>query len=283
MILKNNIINKYKNDKSFSNFIKDYFKIYNIQTSTNTSFELFQQQKDFLEKINSEQFIVCKKSRQIGASKLLSAWILSESLFSNSSETIVYIGINGSIINDIRNQIIDFIENLPLGIFNKDMTIPLIKKHNRQEIIFFNNVKILFKQIDNLDICGLSNVKAFVMEEIAFIDNDKILKILNNIQHYILNNTKLIITSTPNSKNNLFNLLYKLNPTFSLDWWKDPRYNKDMIWIRNKDILIRFDNTTYDDLIENGWKPSSPWYVKMCKSFNNDSQKIAQELDNKFL
>ena len=69
--------------------------------------------------------------------------------------------------------------------------------------------------------------------------------------------------------------MYKLNPTFSLDWWKDPRYNKD--------ILIHFDNTTYDDLIENGWKPSSPWYVKMCKSFNNDSQKIAQELDNKFL
>ena len=71
----------------------------------------------------------------------------------------------------------------------------MLLKNNRQEIIFFNNVKILFKQVDNLDICGLSNVKAFVVEEIAFIDNVKILKILNNIQHYILNNTKLIITS----------------------------------------------------------------------------------------
>ena len=32
-----------------------------------------------------------------------------------------------------------------------------------------------------------------------------------------------------------------------------------------------------------GWKPRSPWYIKMCRQFNNDSKKIAQELDVSFL
>jgi hypothetical protein len=36
-------------------------------------------------------------------------------------------------------------------------------------------------------------------------------------------------------------------------------------------------------MIEDGWTPRSPWYIKMCQQFNNDSQKIAQELDVSFL
>ena len=32
-----------------------------------------------------------------------------------------------------------------------------------------------------------------------------------------------------------------------------------------------------------GWIPRSPWYTKMCQQFNNDEQKIAQELDVSFL
>ena len=34
---------------------------------------------------------------------------------------------------------------------------------------------------------------------------------------------------------------------------------------------------------KDGWAPRSPWYLKMCREFNNDEQKIAQELDVSFL
>ena len=36
-------------------------------------------------------------------------------------------------------------------------------------------------------------------------------------------------------------------------------------------------------MIRKGYAPRSPWYVKMCESFNNNSMKIAQELDVSFL
>jgi len=36
-------------------------------------------------------------------------------------------------------------------------------------------------------------------------------------------------------------------------------------------------------MIGDGWKARSPWYIKMCQQFNNDAQKIAQELDVSFL
>ena len=39
----------------------------------------------------------------------------------------------------------------------------------------------------------------------------------------------------------------------------------------------------WEKLESEGWKPTSPWYVKMCESFNNDPMRIAQELDISFL
>ena len=36
-------------------------------------------------------------------------------------------------------------------------------------------------------------------------------------------------------------------------------------------------------MVKDGYKPRSPWYIRMCQQFNNDEQKIAQELDVSFL
>ena len=46
---------------------------------------------------------------------------------------------------------------------------------------------------------------------------------------------------------------------------------------------IEYNEERWRKLEREGWIPTSPWYVSMCKSFNNDSQKIAQELNVSFL
>ena len=84
-----------------------------------------------------------------------------------------------------------------------------------------------------------------------------------------------------------------------MKWYQDPRYNKFLEWTKkdeetgeiliqkenyiDKEGNIAFDNDHWEKMIEDGWLPRSPWYVKMCQQFNNDSQKIAQELDVSFL
>jgi hypothetical protein len=84
-----------------------------------------------------------------------------------------------------------------------------------------------------------------------------------------------------------------------MKWYQDPRYNKNLEWTKkdpdsgeiyvekeatiDNEGNIKYDQAHWDKMIEDGWTPRSPWYVKMCQQFNNDSQKIAQELDVSFL
>ena len=77
------------------------------------------------------------------------------------------------------------------------------------------------------------------------------------------------------------------------------RYNRNLKWYRkNKDtgeiewnidtVIDKHGNIEYNEerwrnLERDGWTPTSPWFEDMCKSFNNDEQKIAQELQISFL
>lgn len=46
---------------------------------------------------------------------------------------------------------------------------------------------------------------------------------------------------------------------------------------------VKYDEERWRKLEREGWSPTSVWYQTMCKSFNNDSMKIAQELDVSFM
>jgi hypothetical protein len=80
-----------------------------------------------------------------------------------------------------------------------------------------------------------------------------------------------------------------------LRWFKDPRYNKDLRWIKCKDIThYMLNRDQYDDkevvlhdfILENykeyeeqGYKPFSSWFESMSKKFKYDRRKISQELE----
>ena len=115
--------------------------------------------------------------------------------------------------------------------------------------------------------------------------------------------------STPNGKDQLYYETCRLAELKGTDqwnnfelvkmkWYQDPRYNKFLEWYRKKEdgetefykepVLdkegnVKYDNEHWEEMIKNGWKPRSPWYIKMCQQFNNDDVKIAQELDVSFL
>ena len=82
-------------------------------------------------------------------------------------------------------------------------------------------------------------------------------------------------------------------------WYQDPRFNKFLVWKRknektneweyDQDLVldtegnVKYDEERWYELERKGWKPEAPWYLEMCRSFNNDSMKIAQELDVSFM
>jgi len=73
-------------------------------------------------------------------------------------------------------------------------------------------------------------------------------------------------------------------------WYNDPRYNKDLVWLKNKgksnEIKIADENWDYKkriDLMTEGWEASSPWFEAEVRDANGDMRKIAQELLCSFL
>jgi hypothetical protein len=84
-----------------------------------------------------------------------------------------------------------------------------------------------------------------------------------------------------------------------LRWFKDPRYTKDLRWVKCTDIvhymlnreqynddevvMYEFDIEKYKEYEEQGYKPYSSWFESMSKKFKYDRRKIAQELECDFL
>ena len=114
------------------------------------------------------------------------------------------------------------------------------------------------------------------------------------------------MVSTPNGKDQLYYETYRLamageNNFIAVQfrWYQDPRYNRGLKWYKknkktgemmwdNDPIIddkenVRYDEKRWEKLVQGGWAPTSNWYEEMCKSFNNDKVKIAQELDVSFV
>jgi hypothetical protein len=117
---------------------------------------------------------------------------------------------------------------------------------------------------------------------------------------------KIILVSTPNGYDPIYYGVYDqairgMNDFHITDlrWFKDPRYTKDLRWVKCQDIchymlnreqynddevvLYDFDIEKYAELEEDGYKPFSSWFESMSKKFKYDRRKISQELECDFL
>ena len=153
-----------------------------------------------------------------------------------------------------------------------------------------------------------SGVTWLIFDEAAFIENGK--DVYASALPTVSTGGHIIMISTPNGKDQLYYETCrkaKLKGTsewnnfelVEMKWFQDPRYNKFLEWYRKnaetgeievikEDYLDKEGNVAYTPEIwaqreKEGWKPRGPWYIKMCQQFNNDEQKIAQELDVSFL
>jgi intein/homing endonuclease len=101
-----------------------------------------------------------------------------------------------------------------------------------------------------------------------------------------------ILISTPNGYDPLYYKTYEQSEkgendynVIELKWYQDPRYNKDLQWLKGDEIIneVEFTLESFEEMVKKGYKPTSTWYRDMCKGMNNDKKRIAQELDVSFL
>lgn len=322
MIYNNNeILSTYAlcySDKSRIRFIETFFSTFNATKGKKTQFHCFPRQKAFLKALAENRNIIAIKPRQCGITTLSSAWAAAECAFASKSapQTILCIANKLDQANEIILKVRDFLEQVPRWIWGNEFFSPdpnseknmksIFVKDAKSELKLFNGCRIIARASGPNAARGISAVSTLILDEAAFIEDGISVYTTAAATMASNPNSKTVMVSTPNGRDELYYNTYRQAlahengfVAVQFRWYQDPRFNKYLVWkkkdtesgewLYDEDQIIdnegnvKYDEERWANLERGGWKPESPWYVEMCRSFNNDSIKIAQELDVSFM
>lgn len=310
-------------DKSRIYMIQNYLKTYDATQRKMVQFNLFPRQQDLCTAMGNANNVVTTKPRQAGITTTAGAFISCEMCLADpeSPQTALVIGNTLDLAQQMVIKIREFLLQLPRWMWGDEyikanpngyndppLKDEIFKICNQKELVLKNGCRVVARSSGPNASRGVGGVNFLIFDEAAFIENGN--DVYASALPTVSTGGRILMISTPNGKD----LLYyetcrqaKLKGTdewnnfelVEMKWYQDPRYNKFLEWYRkdketgevtikkeptiNKLGDIKYDNKHWEDMIADGWKPRSPWYIKMCQQFNNDTQKIAQELDVSFL
>lgn len=184
----------------------------------------------------------------------------------------------------------------------------IFKTCNTKELLLKNGCKVVARSSGPDASRGVGGVYYLVFDEAAFIENGA--DVYASALPTVSTGGHIIMISTPNGKDSLYYETCRRAALKGTDdwnnyelvkmrWYQDPRYNKFLEWTKKNTVTgeieilkedyidkqgsVKYDPDKWERLESDGWVPRSDWYRKMCKQFNNDPKKIAQELDVSFL
>ena len=310
-------------DKSRIYMIQNYLKTYDATQRKMVQFNLFPRQQDLCITLGDANNVVTTKPRQAGITTTAGAFISCEMCLADpeSPQVVLVIGNTLDLAQQMVTKIREFLLQFPRWMWGDEYIKSNPKEYNeaptkeeifkicnQKELVLKNGCRVVARSSGPDASRGVGGVTWLIFDEAAFIENGN--DVYASAIPTVSTGGHVIMISTPNGKD----LLYyetcrqaKLKGTdewnnfelVEMKWYQDPRYNKFLEWYRkdketgevtikkeptiNKLGDIKYDNKHWENMISDGWKPRSPWYIKMCQQFNNDTQKIAQELDVSFL
>lgn len=318
-----NEFSKCYKDKSRIYMIQNYLKTFDNTRKKDVPFKLFPRQQDLCRALGNANNVVTTKPRQAGITTTSGAFIACEMCLADkeSPQTVLAIGNTLDLAQQMLFKIRDFLMQFPLWMWGDefmdlgyDPMLPppnknvIFNRCNSKELVLKNGCKVVARSSGPDASRGVGGVQWLIFDEAAFIENGK--DVYASALPTVSTGGHIIMISTPNGKDMLYYETCrqaKLKGTkdwnnfelVEMKWYQDPRYNRFLEWTKkdeetgeiliqkekyiDKEGNIQFDNEHWEKMVEDGWLPRSPWYVKMCQQFNNDSQKIAQELDVSFL
>lgn len=305
-------------DKTRIYFIEKYLSTFNASVGKLTPFSLFPRQKAFLKSLAENKASIAIKHRQAGITTITSAWAAAQMVFSpqESPETILCIGNKLDLSQQLIIKIRDFLLQVPRWYWGDDYYSPdpkseknkkdIFVRNSKSELELFNGSRVYARSSGPNAARGISAVSILIFDEAAFIEDGLAVYSSAVAATASVPNSKIVMVSTPNGKDELYYNTYKQALSkennynaVEFKWFQDLRYNKNLSWYKKnattgelewivEDVLdssgtVKYDEEKWRKYEQDGWTPTSPWYVDMCKSFNNDTMKIAQELDVSFM
>lgn len=317
MLTAKQIIEEYRKcymDKSRIYMIENYLTTFDATRNETVPFKLFPKQKELLRNLSEYTDNITSKPRQSGISTTASAYIACQMALapSDKPETVLIIANNLDLSKTDLEKIRDFLLQLPRWFWGGDYygnerneSKKVLIKNNDKYLETVNGSKVYAKSGGKNSSRGISACSYLVIDEASFLENG--METYTAAASTMASSKKsLILISTPNGSDELYKPIYdrakagkngfKLT---ELKWYQDPRYNKNLKWVKyDKESLkkeeifeetldvsgsIEYNEERWEDFVNKGYKPTSPWYVNMCNTMNHDKKRIAQELDVSFL
>ena len=280
--------------------IETYLETYDNTQSKYVPFNLFPEQKMMLSNFEEHNDNITKKYRQAGVSTATAAWVSKKLQFASKSrpEKILIIANKLDTASEFANKVRGFLNQWPDWIH-----VGFSKEKDSQKHFKLNNgceIKAVATSVDALR--GYTPT-TLIFDEAAYIEagDDFWAACMASLS----TGGKVIVISTPNGYDKIYYEIYEqsikgLNSFVisELHWENDPRFTKDIFWVKTKDIvqflLNREDYNEdefihekeldkFEDLIRNGYKPCSSWFESMVKKLKYDRRRVAQELESAFL
>ena len=281
--------------------LKTYLQTYDNTQKKYVPLELFPDQVQLIQDYEDYNENITRKYRQAGVSTVTSAWISRRLQLAKpeNPERVLVIANKRDTAIEMANKIRHFLEQWPDW-----LNVGFSPDKNSESRFRLNNgceVKAVATSPDALR--GYTPT-ILVFDEAAYIEAGEDFWAASMAS--LSTGGKIILISTPNGYDPIYYGVYdqairKMNDFHITDlrWFKDPRYTKDLRWIKCSDIthymlnreqyddnevvMYEFDIEKYNEYLDEGYKPFSSWFESMSKKFKYDRRKIAQELECDFL
>ena len=298
---KEELISEYaKCYKDSSYAIRSYLETYDNTQSKYVPFKLFPEQEMMLNNFEVHNENITKKYRQAGVSTATAAWISKQLQFASKSkpEKVLILANKLDTAQEMANKIRQFLTQWPDWI-----NVGFSKEKDAQKHYKLNNgceVKAVATSVDALR--GYTPT-ILIFDEAAYIETGD--DLWAACMASLSTGGQVIVISTPNGYDKIYYEIYDQainginNFRISeLHWENDPRFTKDLEWVKTKDIIHYMlnredyddslnipekDQDKFSDLKRKGYKPYSSWFESMCKKLKFDRRKISQELESAFL
>ena len=280
---KEELISEYaKCYRDTSYAIETYLETYDNTQSSYVPFKLFPEQKMMLKNFEDYNENITKKYRQAGVSTATAAWISKQLQFASNTkpEKVLILANKLDTAQELANKIRGFLNQWPEWV-----NVGFSKEKDSQRHYKLNNgceVKAVATSVDALR--GYTPT-ILIFDEAAYIEAGD--DLWAACMASLSTGGQVIVISTPNGYDKIYYEIYDQSiqgmndfKISELHWENDPRFTKDLVWVKTKDIIhYVLNREDYDDslnipetnqdkfggLKSMGYKPYSSWFESMSK------------------
>jgi hypothetical protein len=281
--------------------LRTYLETYDNTQQMYVPFVLFPDQEKLINDYDTYNENLALKYRQAGVSTATAAWASKKLQFASPKrpEKILIIANKLDTAKEMLTKVRGFLNQWPDWI-----NVGFSKDKDSQSHFRLNNSSEVKAVATSMDALRGYTPTILIFDEAAYIEagDDFWAACMASLS----TGGKVIVVSTPNGFDKIYYEIYAQSQSGMNDfkitemvWYKDPRFTKDLVWVKCKDIIhymlnreqyedsdVLLKNNNQDEfsqLMKDGYKPYSGWFEQMSKKLKYDRRKISQELENNFL